>query len=119
MAKHNDYGHWGEDAAEQYLLDKGYTICHRDWRSGHRVIDIVAYDGTELVFVEVKTRRNRLFCNPEEAVDERKMQNLIIAAENYVSTYEIDNPTRFDIITVLGNKEQGYSINHIKDAFLP
>ena len=119
MAEHNDYGFWGEEVAVEYLECKGYTICHRDWRMGHRDIDIVAYDGEEIVFVEVKTRRNNYFCNPEEAVDERKIQNLLIAAEAYVSAYEIDNPTRFDVITIVGNKDTRYTINHIKDAFLP
>lgn len=119
MAQHNDYGYWGEDAAAQYLMDKGYTICQRDWKSGHRDIDIVAYDGEELVFVEVKSRRNKVFCNPEDAVDDEKINNLVIAAENYVNTYNIDSPTRFDIITVLGTYESGFEINHIKDAFLP
>lgn len=119
MAHHNDFGYWGEDVAAQYLIDKGYTICQRDWKSGHRDIDIVAYDGEELVFVEVKTRQNKLFCNPEDSVNEAKIDNLIIAAENYVNIYNIDNPTRFDIITVLGDEHDGFTINHIKEAFLP
>ena len=74
MAAHNELGKWGEDCAVDYLQRKGYTIVERDWKSGHRDIDIIAADedGT-LVFVEVKTRRNRLFGNPEEAVDWRKM----------------------------------------------
>lgn len=119
MAQHNKLGHWGEDVAEEYLRHNGYTICHRDWKSGHRDLDIVAYDGNELVFVEVKTRRNKIFCNPEDSVNKEKINNLIIAADNYVNLYNIDTPTRFDVITVLGTAEEGYEINHIKDAFLP
>lgn len=119
MAEHNDLGYWGEEIACKYLIDKGYTICQRDWKSGHRDIDIIAYDGNELVFVEVKTRRNNIFCEPEGAVDEHKIENLLIAAENYVNVYHIDNPTRFDVITVIGNKSERYAINHIKDAFIP
>lgn len=119
MALHNDFGHWGEDIAEQYLRNNGYTICQRDWKSGHKDIDIVAYDGKELVFVEVKTRRNSLFCDPQEAVNQIKINNLVEAAENYINKYDIDCPSRFDIIAIIARTEEDYSINHIKDAFLP
>ena len=67
MAQHNELGKWGENMAAQYLIDKGYAIRHRDWKSGRRDIDIVAVtpDGSTLAFVEVKTRRDRLFSEPE------------------------------------------------------
>lgn len=61
MASHNELGKWGEDVAADYLLRQGYTILERDWKSGHRDLDIIALDGDTVVFVEVKTRRNRLF----------------------------------------------------------
>ena len=65
MAAHNELGKWGEDCAADYLQRKGYTIVERDWKSGHRDIDIIAADkdGT-IVFIEVKTRRNRLLATP-------------------------------------------------------
>ena len=77
MAAHNELGKWGEDTAADYLQRNGYTIIERDWKSGHRDLDIIAQDedGT-VVFVEVKTRRNRLFGDPEEAVDYRKLHSL-------------------------------------------
>ena len=78
MATHNELGKWGEDQAVAFLQRKGYTIVERDWHSGRRDIDIIALDeeNRTVVFVEVKTRRNRLFGDPEEAVDYRKRQNL-------------------------------------------
>ena len=42
MAKHNNTGKWGEDLAADYLREKGYEIIERDWRDGHRDIDIIA-----------------------------------------------------------------------------
>ena len=45
MAEHNDLGKWGEDLAVDYLQRKGYVILERDWRSGHRDLDIIALDG--------------------------------------------------------------------------
>ena len=58
MAAHNELGKWGEDKASEFLQLNGYQIIERDWKSGRRDIDIVATNGTEVVFVEVKTRSN-------------------------------------------------------------
>ena len=68
MAAHNELGEWGEEVAVRYLEQKGYVILERDWKSGHRDIDIIAQDKDTIVFVEVKTRRNRLFAEPEMSV---------------------------------------------------
>ena len=58
MAVHNELGKIGEDFAATYLEHAGYGIIERDWRQGHRDLDIIARspDGTTVVFVEVKTR---------------------------------------------------------------
>lgn len=117
MAEHNELGQWGEQVAADYLRAKGYTIVENDWHSGHRDIDIVAIDGTTMVFVEVKTRRNRLFADPEMAVDYRKIQNLRRAANHYVKYRRVDLDLRFDVITVVGTVGSQPEINHIVDAF--
>ena len=76
MAAHNELGRWGEDLAAAFLEEKGYELIERDWKSGHHDLDIVAKDGSTLVIVEVKTRRNRLYGNPEEAIDYRKRRRV-------------------------------------------
>ena len=118
MAAHNELGTWGEDKAAAFLLRQGYRIIERDWKSGRRDIDIIATDGNEVVFVEVKTRRNRLFGEPEEAVDYRKLQNLRLAINHSIKYRRIDNDVRFDIITVVGTIGQEPEIEHIKDVRL-
>ena len=113
MAAHNELGKWGEDTAADYLQCNGYTIVERDWKSGHRDLDIIAQDedGT-FVFVEVKTRRNRLFGDPEEAVDYRKLRSLQMAINHYIKYRHINGDSRLDIITVEPE------IEHIKDVSL-
>ena len=69
MATHNELGKWGEQVAERHLLEKDYRIVQCNWRYGHRDIDIIAAKDDMLVFVEVKTRRNNMFTDPEMAVD--------------------------------------------------
>lgn len=115
MATHNDLGHWGENVAADYLQHKGYTIIERNWRSGHRDIDIIAWDGSVVVFVEVKTRRNKLFIDPESAVDYRKLNNLRHAANHYIKYKNITHDIRFDVITVVGTPNSTPEIEHIED----
>lgn len=119
MAEHNDTGRWGEQKAAEYLERKGYRILWRDWRDGHRDLDIVAIDADQLVIVEVKTRRNADYMQPELAVDARKMRSLAVAAAKFVRTYGIEFPLRFDIVAVTGKPGGQCEISHIEDAFTP
>ncbi|MBM6781190.1 YraN family protein [Bacteroides mediterraneensis] len=118
MALHNDLGKEGEDAAVDYLTQKGYEIRHRNWHSGHRDLDIVAQKDSTLVIVEVKTRRDDRFGQPEEAVDNRKIRNIVASTDAYVRKFAIDLPVRFDLITVVGIQPP-FRIEHIEDAFFP
>ena len=118
MAAHNELGKWGEDLAARYLQQRGYVVVERDWRLGHRDIDIVALDGDTAVFVEVKTRRNRMFGEPEDAIDYRKRQSLLAAINQYVRMRRINCEIRFDIVTVVGTMDGEPEIDHIKDVRL-
>jgi putative endonuclease len=119
MAAHNELGRWGEDLATAYLEKKSYEIIERDWKSGRRDIDIIAKDETgTIVFVEVKTRRNRAFGEPEEAIDYRKMQSLQQAINHYIKFRRINSQVRFDIISIVGMIGSEPEINHIKDVAL-
>lgn len=105
--------------AAAYLQGKGYDIIERNWKSGHRDIDIIARDDTEtIVFVEVKTRRNRVFGEPEESIDFRKLQSLQQAINHYIKFRHIHSEVRFDIISIVGTIGSEPDINHIKDVTL-
>ena len=118
MAAHNELGKWGEDLAADYLQRKGYTIIERDWKSGKRDLDIIAQDGNVIVFVEVKTRRNRLYGEPEESVDYHKLQNLQQAISHYLKFKHIRQEIRFDIISIVGTVGTDPDIQHIQDVTL-
>lgn len=119
MAEHNDMGYWGEEQAARYLEAKGYGIMARNWRLGHRDIDIVAHKGGTVVFVEVKARRDNRYMEPEQAVDARKIRSLSAAAAAFMQSHGLDADARFDIITVTGTPGGECAINHIEDAFVP
>ena len=117
IAPNNELGTWGEEQAAEFLIHKGYTILERDWKSGHRDIDIIATNGQVVVFVEVKARRNRVFGEPEDAIDYMKMHNLRAAINHYVKFKNIRLDIRFDIITVVGTPYMGQAeITHIEDV---
>lgn len=118
MAAHNELGKWGEDLAAEFLKEKGYEILERDWKSGHHDLDIIAKDGRTLVIVEVKTRRNRIFGDPEEAIDYRKRQNLQSAINHYVKSHCFYSQVRFDIISIVGTIGSKPEIDHIIDVAL-
>lgn len=118
MAAHNELGKAGEDAAVDFLESKGYFIRERNWHRHHLELDIVAMKDGELIIVEVKTRSNTLFQEPHEAVDRKKICRLVRAADAYIRIFGLDNPVRFDIITVVG-QPGNFHIEHIEEAFYP
>ena len=121
MATHNDLGKWGEEMAVQHLREQGYTILDRDWRFGHRDLDIVARtsDGIVVVFVEVKTRTSDVVSSPHDAVDARKIKSLGAAANAYVKEFQIWDELRFDIISIIGDRSETALLEHVEDAFNP
>jgi len=118
MSLHNELGRWGESMAAAYLRDQHYAIIGRDWHSGHRDIDIVAVDGNQLVFVEVKTRRNHNSGHPLDAIDAEKMSNLRQAIHHYVKSHNESRSYRLDFITVIGTEFELPEIKHYKDVML-
>lgn len=118
MARHNDFGRWGEEKAADYLAARGYRILERNWRAPNKSeLDIIALDGDVLVFVEVKTRKRNCLVSPEMAVDRKKMLSICSAANAYIRYNQLDVRIRFDIVTVVGS-EGGFDVNHIRDAFV-
>lgn len=118
MAQHNEFGQISEDRAAAYLMARGYTVRERNWRLGHKEVDIIAQKNGMLVFIEVKARRNDHFGDAIEAVTDSKIRNLVQAANAYVRYHRIDCPVRFDIIAITG--EPGHqTVEHIEDAFYP
>lgn len=115
---HNDFGRWGEEVAADYLESKGYRILERDWRSGHRDIDIVARNVDSVIFVEVKTRRTNDFGEPYEAVNYQKKRNLLSAINHYIKYKHLDLHARFDIISIVAQDMAEPEIKHIEDVRL-
>lgn len=108
-------GNLGEDLAIQHLLEEGYTIICRIFRSKTGEIDCIARDlDGVLVFIEVKSSRNFSYGNPLCWVTPSKQRTLARVALQYITEHHLSGtPCRFDVISIVGDK-----IDHLKNAFL-
>jgi putative endonuclease len=112
-------GREGEEAAYWHLRQKGFIMVARNFRArgSHKEIDLIGWDGSTLVFVEVKTRGAENLLSPEAAVDREKERLLIAAAGEYRrEARRLSAPFRFDIVSVLVLPE-GKKVEHFRDVF--
>lgn len=117
MADHNEFGKMAEDLAVDFLVKNQYKILVRNYRYLKAEVDIIAEFENQIVVVEVKGRATDAFLEPQEAVNKKKIKLLISAANYFVEENHIDKEVRFDIISVLPNKQKTLEIHHIIDAF--
>ncbi len=119
MARHNIFGAEGELLAKKYLEEKSYEILEENWTFKKSEIDLIAYKDSKIIFVEVKSRRNNTFAEPEDFVSPEKQKNMALAADEYVYLMDHQYEIRFDIISVLFDKFGEPLIRHTEDAFWP
>ena len=120
MAKHNELGFWGEKTAQNRLIAEGYTLLATNYTYGKAEIDIIAKIGTDLVFIEVKTRSSSHFALPEAAVTAKKRKLILEAATQYMYENDYDDEFRFDVIAIISNKKNEIvEYVHFIDAFFP
>lgn len=118
LSRSHALGRSGEDAAVAYLKRKRFSVIERGFRFHRGEIDIIAYDSDTLVFIEVKTRRDKIFGLPEESVTPAKQTQLRRVAEAYLMVNNLGHvPCRFDILSVSFDEKQGYKIRHLENAF--
>lgn len=115
MSINKTTGDRGEQIAAEYIIKNGFRVLERNYRYKRAEIDIIALKNEQLIFVEVKTRTGSFFGNPEEAVDEKKAEMIMMAANHYIFENSWDMDIRFDIISVLMNPN--LKIYHFEDAF--
>lgn len=113
-------GKLGEGLARKYLEEKGYGFVAENHRYQRAEIDLIFKDDSRkiLVFVEVKTRKSKLFGEPEESVTEHKQLQLVKSAEGFLINHEeyYDYEKRFDVVAISFNGKEN-KINHIENAF--
>jgi putative endonuclease len=94
-------GQHGENAAAQFLMRAGCTILDRNWRTEQGEIDLIAREGDQLLFVEVRTRASSQFGSPEESITPSKAQKIMLAAQDYLVTHaDSELNWRIDVIAI-------------------
>jgi len=110
-------GQRGENMAAKYLRNQGYKIIQRNFRCDVGEIDIIAREGSTLVFVEVKTRAYD-DPTPEDQVNDPKRHQVTKAARFYLSRYGVPQPpARFDVVAIIWPQGREAQIRHTTDAF--
>ena len=117
MAEHYELGKKGEELAIDYLIKQGYKIVERNWRFQKAEIDIIATKEKMLISVEVKTRSNNDYGNPQDFVNSKKIKLMVLAMNEYILKRNLDIELRFDIIAITKNKSS-FNVEHFQDAFL-
>jgi putative endonuclease len=113
-----ELGSRGEAIAATYLTDAGLRVLDRNWRCRDGELDIVARDGTAIVFCEVKTRRATGFGHPVEAVTPAKQRRLRTLAQRWLAPHDQHAPDlRFDVVGVLVRPERPALVTHLRGAF--
>jgi putative endonuclease len=117
-AEHLQRGTAGEQAAREYLVQKGWKLLAANYRVPQGEIDLVFRDREVLVFVEVKTRTDERWQRPAAAVDSQKRRRVSRAALAYLNS--VGRPRvkfRFDVVEVLLPPEGPPVIRHWPNAF--
>jgi putative endonuclease len=109
----NERGREAERQAAELLEDRGLRILERNWRCRFGEIDLVARDGSTLVFVEVRARTSRSFGGAAESIGFAKRRKLIATANLYLAARRLDAACRFDAVLI----EADGRMRWVRDAF--
>lgn len=115
-------GDVGERLAAEHIENLGYRIIHKNYKFRNGEIDLICRDQEVLVFVEVKTVREKpdsgfSFGPPESWITPRKRRQLVLTAEHYLWKHAVrDTGCRFDVVFVrLSRKEPEVTV--LRNAF--
>lgn len=118
-ARH-ELGRQGERLAERFLCKLGLKTIARQFSTPVGELDLVMRAGDTVVFVEVKTRRDRALADPEDAVRRDKRRRMTRAARWFLRAREFAGaPCRFDVVAVVLPEQGAPEIEHFPDAFGP
>ena len=112
----NSVGQRGEQHIQQHIKKMGWKIISCNVHSRFGEVDIIARDHQEIVFIEVKTRTDTSFGEPQEAVTKQKLQKMLRTAEWYLlKTKQEQTPYRFDVFSVL-EKDDIVLVDHFPNV---
>ena len=116
-APHLARGEWAEQCAQNFLADQGLKLLTRNFRGKHGEIDLIMEDGRTLVFIEVRFRKSDRFGSAAESITTAKQSRILKTAGLFLQLNKINQPIRFDVITLSPEQPDENHLNWIKNAF--
>jgi putative endonuclease len=111
-------GNWGEQQAASFLIAQGYRIITQNYHCIYGEIDLIAIDNTVWCFIEVKTRQTTSYGDGYQAVTPLKRRHMLKAALFYLAQSGLmEEPARFDIVSIDFYTNSEYRVHLIKNAF--
>lgn len=111
-------GAYGERLAVRHLVAAGLVPVARNWRCTEGEVDIIAWDGEDIVFCEVKTRRTGAYGTPAEAIGPAKARRLRRLAARWLAVSgSTPREVRFDVVSVLAAPRGPARVEHTRAAF--
>ena len=116
MGSHLEIGREGEKLAETYLAERGYKMLYRNWRYGRYEVDLIAIKNDMLRFIEVKYRSTSQYGQPEEAVNKKKIRDLLQAIDQFLYLNPQYTDFRLDVLSITqraGNEADYFLIEDV------
>lgn len=117
-----ELGKRGEEVALEYLLQRGMKLLERNWRCGHKELDLVMEEEGFIRIVEVRTREYPSIVEPFESITVQKRSRVIAAAKGYMAQkgkfLQGGKEVVFDVVSVLFNGEL-FEVKYMREAFAP
>lgn len=118
MSKQQQTGKTGETLAISYLQQQGFIVLHQNWRHRRYEVDIIASKQETVHFIEVKTRTNKTYGNPEESVTTKKINNLLKAANAFQQQHPQWQRIQLDVLSILMEPTGEATYFFIEDVYL-
>ena len=108
-------GNRGEDAAVEWLRERGYYIVERNWRVGSYEIDIIAQRFDTMHIIEVKTRHLGGWQSTFDSINDQKRRSMRRAAMNYAAIHRLRHQLQFDLISIVVDDHNHMQIEYIEN----
>jgi putative endonuclease len=115
MDQTKQFGRWAEDTSCEYLIDKGYRLITRNFKTKIGEIDLIFQDHDQLVFVEVKARHHDRYGEPFEAVNPRKLHKIGKVGLQFMQFYpKLPQSARIEVISITSHPSGKHHLEHIE-----
>ncbi|HBB03059.1 MAG: hypothetical protein US89_C0001G0024 [Candidatus Peregrinibacteria bacterium GW2011_GWF2_38_29] len=109
----------GEDIAEKYLISRGYKVLRKNFRKRFGEIDLIAEFRGKIIFIEVKTRKNNIFGEPEDSILKNKIRKIFGTGIAFMRENGLKNAFQIDIVSIKLNEYNMLKrLTHFKNVCL-